>query len=469
MRSLPPITGQQSELSGVHLVDDGLEAFALRLRLLQQAEHGIDAQYYMWHADLTGQLLLAEMLAAADRGVQVHLLLDDVSTAGLDDLLHLANAHQNLEVRLFNPFMMRKPRWPNYLFNFRRLNRRMHNKSLTIDGVATVVGGRNIGDEYFNAHAGFQFADMDVLVVGAVVSDVAAAFEDYWNCASAFPLNRIVAAPPQDLMEQCRTRLTANCASTDAETYLQKLEHFPLLKDGHTPAFEWTDVKLVVDNPAKGQGDIPRRNLLVTGLRKALGAAEHSILVATAYFVPGRLGQRYLIDAARAGKQVRVLTNSLASNDVLPVHAGYARYRKRMLRGGVKLLELMASRDTAVPGRRRKKRLPHYGASSSSLHAKVFVMDEARVFVGSFNFDPRSVYLNCEMGLLIESHTLGLRLTEQFNALAQHRCYRPFIESGNRLAWRDSANTIHHMEPESKPSQRVLVWLISWLPVEWLL
>ena len=458
-----------ANLSGIHILDNGAEAFAARRGMLRLAEHSIDAQYYMWHADLTGNLLMGELLAAADRGVRVRLLLDDNTTFGTDQMLLAAASHLNVEVRLFNPFILRKPRAPAYVFDLRRLNRRMHNKSLIVDGVASIVGGRNIGDEYFNAHLDLDFADMDVLTVGAVVPAIAASFDAYWNSKSAYPLERIVKTPTDGLLDGFRTSLTDLGESDAAIAYRKHISVTPLVSSGGQVDFDWVPVELVADDPAKGQGDIPRRKLLFTSLSKRLGAVESSVDVVTAYFVPGRQGSTYLGKTARQGKTVRVLTNSLASNDVIPVHAGYARYRKRLLRHGVALHELRNIRDIQPVRRSGKRKLPRFGASSSSLHAKVFVLDKRRVFIGSLNFDPRSIYLNCEMGLLIDSEKLGHKLSRQMDHLISSQAYLPFLESGNRLSWRDIDNTVYRVEPGSTKRQRVVAWVMSWLPVEWLL
>jgi cardiolipin synthase C len=456
-------------LTGIHILDDGAEAFAARRGLIRLAESSIDAQYYMWRGDLTGRLLLKDLLAAAERGVRVRLLLDDNTTAGTDEMLLAANAHANVEIRLFNPFMLRKPRAPTYIFDLKRVNRRMHNKSLTVDGAASIVGGRNIGDEYFGAHPDFHFADMDVLAVGTVVSQVAVSFDGYWNSKSAYPLDAILTKRPLPALDALLATLAEMAESEVAENYKEYVSVTPLVSSGGQVDFDWVPVELVVDDPAKGLGDIPRRNLLLAGLQKRLGAVERSVDVATAYFVPGRFGSRYLTHTARAGKTVRVLTNSLASNDVVPVHAGYARYRKQLLRHGVGLHELHSSRDTKPVKRSGKKRLPRFGASSSSLHAKIFVLDERRVFIGSLNFDPRSLYLNCEMGLMIDSAKLGARIARQMDRVIKEQSYEPFLESGNRLSWRDTDQTIYRIEPGSTARQRVVAWVMSWLPVEWLL
>ncbi len=469
LKKLGEIGHHKPNHSGIHILDNGAEAFAARRGLLRFAESSIDAQYYMWNADLTGLLLVQEVLAAADRGVRVRLLLDDNTTAGSDNMLLALNSHANVTVRLFNPFIMRRVRAPTYIFDLHRVNRRMHNKSLTVDGVASIVGGRNIGDEYFSAHADFEFADMDVLTVGAVVPQIAKSFDDYWNSKSAYPLEAIVKPRVTPVLGSLQQRVKDLIETEVAQNYDQHVSSTPLVTSGGQVDFDWLPVELVVDDPAKGLGDIPKRKLLFSSLEKKLGSVESSINVATAYFVPGRIGSVYLGRAARTGKTVRVLTNSLASNDVIPVHAGYARYRKRLLRHGVALHEMRRFREDKPVRRSGKKKLPRFGASSSSLHAKIFVIDERRVFIGSLNFDPRSLYLNCEMGLMIESAKLGAKITRQMDHLIAEQTYLPFIEPGNRLSWRDTDGTVYRTEPGSTARQRVVAWIMSWLAVEWLL
>jgi cardiolipin synthase C len=455
--------------SGIHVMDDAPDAFAMRRDLIRMAERSIDAQYYMWHSDITGRLLMADILQAAERNVRVRILLDDNTTAGADNWLLALNAHKNIEVKLFNPFILRKPRAPSYLFDFRRLNRRMHNKSLTVDGVATIVGGRNIGDEYFHARNDFGFVDLDVLTVGEVVTDVVNSFDDYWNCASSFPLHLIVSSKNTSDIETVQQHLTDVHAQDDVKNYLATIGDLAAGERIKQVEFETVPVQLFVDDPAKGQGDIPRQKLLVTGLTKCLDKATTTIDVLTAYFVPGRIGTTYLGRSVNSGKTVRILTNSLASNDVVAVHAGYARYRKRMLRLGIKLHELRSNALGSPRFSKSKKKLPRFGASNSSLHAKIFVIDNRQVFVGSFNFDPRSVYLNCEMGLMIDSITLGKRISKQMDYLVDAHTYTPFIDFGARLSWRDSQQKLFRMEPESTFQQRTGAWVVSWLPVEWLL
>ena len=462
---------EHQDLTGIHVLDDGRDAFAARMSLIREAKGRIDLQYYMWNADLSGRLLFHEVLLAADRGVRIRMLLDDNTTMGTDQLLSALNTHHNIQIRLFNPFMIRKFRVLNYAVDFRRLNRRMHNKSLTIDNVATVIGGRNIGDAYFSAHEGMQFADMDVLATGQAVVDVGRSFDAYWSSKSSYAAESVLKRVVPAGLERLRTELNLLAHGEVAHSYLHSLrKSTPLreLKLG-TLSLEWVPAVLVVDDPAKGQGDIPRRRLLLAGIEKSLGQVQSHIDVATAYFVPGSFGTKFLGKAASQGKRVRVLTNSLASNDVVPVHAGYARYRKQLLQQGVLLYELRSKNVVKSKRRGGKSKLPRFGAANSSLHAKIFTMDDCRVFIGSFNFDPRSLYLNCEMGLLVDSEALAAHVTRRMEDFVATRSYTPFLEADGRLSWRDSDNLLYKMEPESTMSQRVVAWVISWLPVEWLL
>lgn len=474
-RGLAAAKAAHAGLSGVAIIPLGHEAFAVRHQLIAAAERSIDAQYYIWRGDLTGKLLMLDLLQAAGRGVRVRLLLDDNPTAGLDALWSTVAAHPNIEVRLFNPFAIRRPRILNYLTDFKRLNRRMHNKSLSIDNQAAVLGGRNIGDEYFNATDQMQFADMDVLATGAVVGDISRAFDSYWTSASAFPLQQVVKIPETDIARQ-RAELAQTATSEDGQAYLLSASKPGLvstLLEG-SAHLEWLVAELHCDDPAKGLGDIPRRRLLATGLLAALDGAKTSFDAASAYFVPGRIGAGFIRKLSRAGREVRVLTNSLASTDVAAVHAGYARYRRRLLRSGVKLFEMKPQREQPHSGRQQHhdRKFPRLGSSRSSLHAKLFLIDRERLFIGSFNFDPRSIYLNTEMGILISSKRIGAAVGKQMDELATHACFAPQLGRMGRLSWLDvssGATVAIDTEPQSSLGQRLLVRAISPLPVEWLL
>lgn len=461
-------------LSGIYLIPEGHNAFAARRALAKAATRCIDAQYYIWNGDLTGRLMILDLLDAANRGVRVRLLLDDNPTRGLDALWSAVNAHENIEVRLFNPFTIRTPRIFNYVTDFKRLNRRMHNKSFTVDNQASIVGGRNIGDEYFNATDALQFADLDLLLVGTVVGDISHDFDRYWASGSAFPVERLMSVSREELAKQ-QQLLSETAQSADGRDYADMAAQAGIaggLISGNLK-FEWLHAALFSDDPAKGLGDIPRSKLLLTGLTRALGDTTHTFDVATAYFVPGRLGTNHMRKLARQGRGVRVLTNSLASTDVAAVHAGYSRYRRRLLRGGVRLFE-MKPQPAARPqgGEAQKRKFPRLGSSRSSLHAKLFLVDREKLFVGSFNFDPRSVYLNCEMGILISSASIGEQVGRQFDSLAAQSSFEPQIGKYGKMRWVDGSSgrtAAVQFEPESTWRQRLMVTVISWLPVEWLL
>lgn len=463
-------------MSGVHILSSGHDAFAVRRQLAQFASRSIDAQYYIWNGDLTGRLLLHDIIAAADRGIRVRLLIDDNPTIGLDRMWSAVNSHPRIEVRLFNPFTIRRPRSFNYLTDFARINRRMHNKSLTIDSQVTVIGGRNIGDEYFDATQRMQFTDMDVVSLGPVVGDVVGQFDRYWASESAFPAELILKPPRAADLDNLRAELRHLAASKEAITYdsLTTGGNFADRLITGQLQLDWVPVQLFSDDPAKGKGQVARKKLVISGLASTLVQATSTLKVATAYFVPGRFGNAYLRRLSRSGVKVSVLTNSLASTDVAAVHAGYAKYRRRLLRSKVRLFELMPQVLGGVHDEEEKRqgKSLRLGSSRSSLHAKVFIMDEKSLFVGSFNFDPRSVYLNCEMGLLITSDVIGAAVVKQFETLANHASFEPRLGRLNRLSWHDQSSpdpVAINIEPESTWRQRLVVRIISWLPVEWLL
>lgn len=468
-RSIAPLAQAHPGLSGILALPDGRDAFAARVLLSDAAEHTLDARYYMWHNDLSGGLLFAALRRAADRGVHVRLLLDDNNTVGLDPLLAALNAHPNIEVRLFNPFGNRRWRIVGYLTDFARLNRRMHNKSFTIDDQATIVGGRNIGDEYFDAGQGVSFADLDVLAVGPVVAEVGRDFERYWTSRSSCPADR--ALPP--VAEASVAALDAAASRRErapgAEAYLRTLASSAFVQTllaGRLP-LEWAVAHMVSDDPAKALGRLPDDALMWSRLKRILGVPAQELELVSPYFVPGWAGEKFLDTLARRGVRTTVLTNSLEATDVPAVHAGYARWRKPLLKAGVRLFEM--KREFSGPPVRAHGRS---GSSNSSLHAKTFSVDRSRVFIGSFNFDPRSARLNTEMGLIIESPTLAQAMADSLARNLGPRAYEVRLRKSGRLQWleqRDGLEVIHTEEPGTGAWRRALVRVLSMLPIEWLL
>jgi len=457
----------QPDQSGVVPLSSGYDAFGSRLSLTRTAEKSIDAQYYIWHDDTTGRLLLKALLDAAQRGVRVRLLLDDNGISGMDDTLAALNAQPNFRIRLFNPSTVRTPKWAGYAFDFMRMNRRMHNKAYIVDGAAAIVGGRNIGDEYFQVSDEDYFLDLDVLAVGKVVADTSAVFDAYWNSASAYGVEQIV-GPGGDL-----SAFLANVASTEvserARTYQDQVHTSAArFRDGAVHP-ELTSVQLIADDPLKGQGRASRDQLMITRLAGILGGVAHQLDLVSAYFVPGPEGAAFFENLAAQGKRVRVLTNALNTTDVLVVHAGYAKYRRQLLQAGVELYELKL-RAGQASGRDELKPL---GISGASLHAKTFAIDGERVYIGSFNFDPRSASLNCEMGFLIDSPSLAVQTRQAFDGPITLGAYRAVLTPDGHMVWNETFSDghvqVHRKEPGAGWMQRAVLTFVGWLPVEWLL
>ncbi|HEY1608246.1 MAG TPA: phospholipase D family protein [Paraburkholderia sp.] len=463
-------------LSGIDPLADARASFAARMELAEAAKRTLDVQYYIWRDDLTGTLLLEALHEAADRGVRVRLLLDDNGIpSSLDPTLAALAAHPNIEVRLFNPFVVRSPKLLGFITDFSRANRRMHNKSFTADSTATIVGGRNIGDEYFDATDGVLFADLDVLAVGPIASDVSHDFDRYWASASAYPAKRILAPAPPGELDVLARHADAIERDPNAVAYIDAIRDTPDVRellDGQLP-FEWAKTVMVSDDPAKGLGNAPKEAKLLPQLQAILGTPSHELDLVSPYFVPAKSGTAYFTDLAKRGIKVRVLTNSLEATDVVAVHSGYERRRPALLRAGVELFEMKR-----LPGARGKadkkgeeERRP-FGSSGSSLHAKTFEVDGERVFVGSLNFDPRSANLNTEMGFVIDSPELAQRIQTAFWQVAPQLAYEVRLDDRGRVYWiahRGSETIRYDTEPNTTWTTRFSVWFFSILPIEWLL
>jgi putative cardiolipin synthase len=408
---------------------------------------------------------------AAERGVRVRLLLDDIN-AGLDGTLADLDAHPNIEVRLYNPFVHRQSRMLDFVADFGRVNRRMHNKSFTADNQAAIVGGRNVGNEYYGASGGVEFTDLDVLAVGPVVRDVSAAFDLYWNSASAYPVSLVLPPAPADARSRREAAFAATRRDPDASAYVVALRESPAIRALLTSRLdlEWTAARLVRDDPAKTlDGTANDQLLLLATLLPMIGQPERSFDLVSPYFVPGDGGTAALEALARRGVRVRVLTNSLAATDVGPVHAGYAKRREALLGAGVRLFEF---KPAGAP-QESESRLGMSGSRSAALHAKTFAIDGRRIFVGSFNFDQRSARLNTEMGLVIESAALAGRLGQAFDTGIPALAYEVRLrESGEGLEWIEqtpSGPVRHDVEPGTTASRRAWIRTLMLLPIDWLL
>ena len=466
---LAPRVAAHPGKSGIHALTDGRDAFAERLALIEAASERLDVQYYLWRDDTTGRLLFDALRRAAERGVSVRLQLDDNNTRCMDRLLAALLAHPKIQVRLVNPFPLRWLRTLAFLLDFPRLNRRMHNKSLTADGVATIVGGRNVGDEYFGGGDSTGFADLDVLAVGTIVGAVADSFEQYWRSRGAVPLRRVV--PPATRAEVAHLAALGEAAraSEAGRAYLDALARSARVQAQRRGEIdlEWTDADLLADPPGKLLRRRESRALLGERLQRVLGSARRELDIVSPYFVPMKMGTEFLVSLARAGIRVRVLTNALEATDVPAVHSGYALRRTDLLRGGVALWELRRTLDSTVTDTRA------FGLSGASLHAKTFAVDRQHIFIGSFNMDPRSVALNTELGLIIHSPRLAGRLADAFVSSAPRSAYEVRLDAHSRPEWIEYGSggeeRVYHREPNVGLLKRAMVRTLQRLPIEWLL
>ncbi|MEA3412549.1 MAG: phospholipase D family protein [Pseudomonadota bacterium] len=459
--------------SGFLLLGDGLDAFVARAVLASRAERSIDAQYYLLHGDLTGKLFIDQLVQAADRGVRVRLLVDDIDLGGRDEGAAALDAHPNIEVRLFNPFSRNTWRMTQYLTRLGSVTRRMHNKSFTADNIATIVGGRNIGDEYFNAHADLAFADLDVLAVGPVVAEVSESFDLYWNNELAYPASILAQELPDEAkIEALRRELEAFVEANRDSPYLEALRGSTLAEDlrNRSVQFVWAGADVFYDQPEKITESTDREDLhLSRQLGPHLGGVQEELIIFSAYFVPGKDGTRALSDLAKRGVRVRILTNALSSTDVAVVHAGYAKYRKRLLRAGVELYEMNKKLTKA----QRKALKGENPSSKASLHTKSFVLDRESTFIGSFNLDPRSMRENTEIGLLIDSPEIAAGMGEWFDTNIDELAFRLELvteaDGRERILWHgrvDGEEQVFDVDPYTSIWRRMGVGLAGFLPIE---
>lgn len=447
----------------------GTDAFTARIATIRAAEVALDVQYYIWQSDTAGLILLDELRAAAERGVRVRLLLDDNGITGLDGHLAALDAMEAVEVRLFNPFILRTPKWLGYAFDFFRLNRRMHNKSLTADGAVSILGGRNIGDLYFGLGEGMQYIDTDVMVAGQAAFDVTADFDRYWASRSAHLADRILPDPAEDALSHLSAEAQRLSLTAEGQRYGDRLREANIVRqigDGQV-SVEWTDVTLVSDDPAKGLGRAHNSDLLFPQLMELLALPSRSVDLISAYFVPGRQFTQALSDLEARGVRVRILTNSQDATDVILVHSAYIKYRPELLRSGVELYELKPSLASDAEAEDAT------GSSRASLHSKTLLIDGKQMFVGSFNFDPRSLMLNTEMGVLIDSATLAGTFEDRLDAVLPVAAFRPVLERDGRIAWQSATKAgetvLLSSEPGTTVMSRLVLRLLGLLPIEWLL
>jgi putative cardiolipin synthase len=467
--------GDQPTLSAFHPLGNGVDAFVARLAFAEYADSSIDLQYYLFHDDLSGRSLTAYLLDAADRGVRVRVLLDDMDMNGRDASLAALALHPNIAIRLFNPFPSRSRRNLNFLTHFGTVTRRMHNKAFIVDSQVAIVGGRNIGDEYFEAATGTNFGDMDLLALGPIVSDVSHSFDLYWNSDLAYSLVTLGANGDPILLSEARKESAAQRLALADSDYGKRLRDSNLansLARGDTVLYR-APAELLYDLPEKVSTDPDDRSThLGPELAELLASTKKQLIAISPYFVPGKDGARKLGEMAKSGVDVTVVTNSLASTDVPAVHAGYVRYRRALLEAGVKLYEVRPSPPRDEDGDRR------FGTAQSSLHAKTFVIDGRTVVVGSMNMDPRSALLNTEMGIVIDSPELAALVEGWRRNDLPREAWRVTLEgleadspsSGGQMQWiaggTGGEELVAEHEPEASLGRRIVASLLRWLPIE---
>lgn len=474
---ITPLKSQNPELTGYHVLYDPLEAIAARINLIEKAEKTLDLQYYIWDNDKIGSLALYKIIEAADRGVKVRLLIDDNNAGKMEGVYLALDQHANIEVKLFNPYRFRSLRPVDMVLDLKRINRRMHNKTFTADNQISLIGGRNMSNQYYNVSDNYQFSDVDVMLVGQAVDDIAHSFDEYWNHSYAYPVRNIVNHNKYTLRyDSLKEQLTKHYQEITVQNYLDlsnRTHDFDQWLN-HNIQLDWVKAEVVKDAPDKIQAKAKKEQHLDFQMVNRLETPTEKVDLISAYFVPQKEGKEKLTELANKGGSVRVLTNSFKANDVALVHAFYAKYRKELLKNGVELYEFLpaVSEENLYANTKeisKKAKVSLKGLSRSSLHAKLMALDSKQVFIGSFNFDPRSANLNTEIGVIINSPPLANAVHKTMDDNLKKYAYKLVLDSKQNINWlkeTPSGIVTLRKEPKMKWWQKAGVKMISWLPIE---
>ena len=449
--------------SGFYPLISGIDALGARLALIDRADRTIDAQYFLMKPDTAGSLFTMKLLEAADRGVHVRLLLDDIFTTVDDDIFEVLNEHPNIELRLFNPVGRGGFYYANYLGNFKLANRRMHNKSFIVDNQVSIIGGRNIADEYFELLTDAEFRDFDMLAIGPVSAEISTTFDRFWNHKLAVPMEAFDTGKKLPDLATARANIDKKRIETNEAIYERSLSS-QLIKDliEERSTYFPADSVVVTDDPEKLLNKVSADyQVLVTAIAAVVDEAKSEVVVLTPYFIPGKNGVEFWRSITKKGVRVVIITNSLASNNHIPVHSAYARYRHDIIEAGVELYEIRVD-SSRVP-----KGSDQQGYDAVTLHTKALLVDRRDTFVGSLNLDPRSIDINTEMGVLIESADLTTGLAERLFLNLPGYTYRVTENEKGKLRWTALINgeeVVEKQEPQTSGWLRFKAFLFRIAP-----
>ena len=474
---IQPLQEQHPELTGYLVLFEPLEALATRLSLIDKAEKRLDLQYYIWDNDKVGSLALHALIRAADRGVKIRLLIDDNNAKSTEGIFLALAQHPNIEVKLFNPYRFRKYRALDMILDLKRINRRMHNKSFIADHQVALIGGRNMTNQYYNVSDNYQFSDVDVMLVGTAVKDISHSFDEYWSHEYAYKVQEVVNQSAHHLSyESLKRQLDEHYERVTVQNYLDLTSNSQAIDSlmSRDIQLDWVKAEVVKDSPDKIKSKAKKKEHLNFQLIQHLEQPEKNVDLISAYFVPEKKGAKMLTDLAKDGVKVRVLTNSFKANDVAVVHAFYGKYRQNLLEHGVQLYEFLPALnkndlDKNTEDLAKKAKVSIKGLSRSSLHAKLMALDEKQVFIGSFNFDPRSAYLNTEIGVLLNSPPLAQAVHTTMDENLSKYAYKLVLDANKKITWQrqtPQGPVIYTKEPRMKWWQRAGIKMLSWLPIE---
>ena len=474
---IQPLQEQHPDLTGYLVLFEPLEALATRLSLIDKAEKRLDLQYYIWDNDKVGALALHALIRAADRGVKIRLLIDDNNAKSTEGIFLALAQHPNIEVKLFNPYRFRKYRALDMILDLKRINRRMHNKSFIADHQVALIGGRNMTNQYYNVSDNYQFSDVDVMLVGTAVKDISHSFDEYWSHEYAYKVQEVVNQSAHHLSyESLKRQLDEHYERVTVQNYLDLTSNSQAIDSlmSRDIQLDWVKAEVVKDSPDKIKSKAKKKEHLNFQLIQHLEQPEKNVDLISAYFVPEKKGAKMLTDLAKDGVKVRVLTNSFKANDVAVVHAFYGKYRQNLLEHGVQLYEFLPALnkndlDKNTEDLAKKAKVSIKGLSRSSLHAKLMALDEKQVFIGSFNFDPRSAYLNTEIGVLLNSPPLAQAVHTTMDENLSKYAYKLVLDANKKITWQrqtPQGPVIYTKEPRMKWWQRAGIKMLSWLPIE---